>query len=165
LRTISGDEQYVFSDGTPISPLPMLIDGSGPAFGGDELRRRVADERMRKLGEESPDRSVGKQRFFVGTDQQYQLVEKERLRGTLTNVALNKPVTLTGTFPGFSGGSAPSSSRIVNGEFPVEDTCDADGIYWSSAHQNNRIKINFGGSYLISGAIAQARNDDVYELR
>jgi hypothetical protein len=169
LRPISGDEQYVFSDGTPISasglPLPMLIDGSGWPLGADELRRSLSDEQVRKLGEDRPDRSVGKQSFFVGTDRQYQLVEKERLRGTITNIALNKPVTLTGTFSGFSNGSTPSSISIVNGEFAVEDTCNADGIYWSSAHQNNRIKINFGGSYLISGAIVQAGNDDVYELR
>jgi hypothetical protein len=93
------------------------------------------------------------------------------------NVALNRPVTLNGSFPVFTypGGLCgtnppqPSPSTVDNGHFLAEGTCFQSGIYWTSvppnANPNDTVDIDLGGTFLISSATVQADDNDTYTLQ
>jgi PEP-CTERM motif len=86
-------------------------------------------------------------------------------------ISLNDPVTLTGSFPAFSAVcgplSQPSAGSVDNGTFQPEETCYQAGIHWqgsSSGDTTHTIALDFGGPFLINGAIVQADDNDTYEL-
>ena len=93
------------------------------------------------------------------------------------NVALNKPVTLNGSFPVFSypgnlcgvNPPQPAPSIVDNGVFLPEGTCFQSGVYWTSvapnANPNNTVDIDLGGTFLISSATVQADDNDTYTLQ
>jgi hypothetical protein len=93
------------------------------------------------------------------------------------NVALNKPVTLNGSFPVFSypgnlcgvNPPQPAPSIVDNGIFLPEGTCFQSGVYWSSiapnANPNDTVDIDLGGTFLISSATVQADDNDTYTLQ
>jgi len=84
------------------------------------------------------------------------------------NVALNKPVTLNGAFPSYSGlcGTTPpqpSASILTDGIFFPEATCYQSGIYWNN--QPNTIDIDLQGLFTLTSAIVQADDNDIYTLQ
>jgi len=85
-----------------------------------------------------------------------------------TNVALNAPVTTSGSF--LSGpqtyvcdGTPAAPSSVDNGVFYTEGTCWNDGVAWTGF--TNTIDISFGGTYTIDSAIVQADDNDTYLLQ
>jgi len=88
------------------------------------------------------------------------------------NVALNKPVTLNGSYPLYTfppagcGVNPPqaAASTLVDGMFFSENTCYQLGaVYWHTL--GNSADINLGGTFLISSAIVQADDNDIYTLQ
>jgi hypothetical protein len=86
-------------------------------------------------------------------------------------ISLNDPVTLNGSYPSFTfvcGPIAqPSAGSVDNGVFQPEETCYQQGVHWqgsSSGDLTHTIAIDFGGTFLIDGAIVQADDNDTYEL-
>jgi hypothetical protein len=81
-------------------------------------------------------------------------------------ISLNDPVTLNGSFPGFSDVCGPDpqplASTIDNGVFQPEETCYQEGVHWQGL--TDSISIGFGGTFTIDGAIVQADDNDTYEL-
>jgi len=86
------------------------------------------------------------------------------------NVALNKDVTLNGTFftdaGGWGAGTVSPGSRIVNGTFAGEETqWNLDGVWWNgSSNPNNNIVIDLKGTYRISSFTVQADDNDTYRV-
>jgi hypothetical protein len=86
-------------------------------------------------------------------------------------ISLNDPVTLNGSFPTFSAvcgpDAQPAAGSVDNGVFQPEETCYQAGIHWqgsTSGDTTHTIAIDFGGPFLIDGAIVQADDNDTYEL-
>jgi hypothetical protein len=86
-------------------------------------------------------------------------------------ISLNDPVALTGSYPSFTFGcgpfAKPAAGSIDNGVFQPEETCFQQGIHWegsTSGDLTHAIAIDFGGPFLIDGAIVQADDNDTYEL-
>ena len=86
-------------------------------------------------------------------------------------ISLNDPVTLNGSFPGFSAvcgpDPQPAASTIDNGVFQPETTCYQAGIHWQGANSGDTthsIAISFGGTFTIDAAIVQADDNDTYQL-
>jgi len=89
------------------------------------------------------------------------------------NVALNKPVTLNGSYPiyqypgGNLCGSTPpqaAAATVVDGLFFTEMTCyQSGGVYWHTL--GNNITIDLAGTFRISSAIVQADDNDTYTLQ
>jgi hypothetical protein len=91
-----------------------------------------------------------------------------------SNVTLNKPASLSGTFGVLRAGSpwaslpvAPVGS-IDDGVFRPENTDWNDGSIWWDAtvqgSESNTITINLLGPYAIDGIIFQADDNDNYEI-
>jgi PEP-CTERM motif len=92
------------------------------------------------------------------------------------NVALGKPVTITGQvgvttccgWPDATVYPPASLSSIVDGNFVPAGTEWQDGTVWWDEHHpgsvNNVIEIALGGTFLVSGVAIQADNNDEYEL-
>lgn len=84
------------------------------------------------------------------------------------NVALNKTVTLEGSFftGGWGGGTAGSAASVVDGIFlPVSHQWDQGTVWWDSGMQgasDNHVVVNLGGDYSINGLILQADDNDAY---
>lgn len=87
----------------------------------------------------------------------------------LSNIVLNKPVTLVGAF-GYPDNSIPlaSPTTLVDGLFLAGGTAWQDGtVWWDSTlpdSGNNSIIINLLTPYTISGFIAQADDNDIYQV-
>jgi len=83
-----------------------------------------------------------------------------------TNVALNQPVTASGTF-----GSSVSYSTIDDGTFFPENTYWQNGTVWWNDSSNPdpsttpALTITLDQTYSISGIIVQADNNDSYTLQ
>lgn len=83
-----------------------------------------------------------------------------------TNVALNAPVTASGTF-----GSSVSYGTIDDGVFFPENTYWQNGtVWWNDSGTPDpantpSLVIDLGQSYSISGVIVQADNNDSYTLQ
>jgi hypothetical protein len=91
-----------------------------------------------------------------------------------SNVTLNKPATLSGTFgvlrPGspWSPNPVDPAGSINDGVFRPENTVWNDGsIWWDSTvagSENNTITIDLQGAYAITGIITQADDNDSYQI-
>ena len=90
-----------------------------------------------------------------------------------TNIALNKPVTLSGIFgmAGFEytnqgwGAQTPlaSSSTITDGVFLDENhQWNYDTVWWDESVQVPFLDIDLGGDFLIDKLVVQADNNDEY---
>lgn len=89
-------------------------------------------------------------------------------------VSLSKPVTLNGLFgvlrdgSPFSAEPLGSAGTINDGNFFAEGTLwNAGSIWWDAAVQgsgNNSIVIDLQGIYHVTGIIAQADNNDNYQI-
>ena len=75
-----------------------------------------------------------------------------------TNIALNAPVTLNGTFLG------STASSLTDGTFFKETTYWATdpAVYWTGT--SNTITINLGGEFNITSFIVQADDNDIYKI-
>ncbi|MBU3947209.1 MAG: PEP-CTERM sorting domain-containing protein [Proteobacteria bacterium] len=92
-----------------------------------------------------------------------------------TNVALNKPVTLSGEFgvlrsnSGWETGAILGSPSTINDGifFPERTQWNSGSIWWDSTvsgSENNSIVIDLQGAYHITGIITQADNNDKYYM-
>jgi hypothetical protein len=85
-----------------------------------------------------------------------------------TNVALDKTVTLNGSF-GADGGSLAPASSLTDGAFAAEGTVWNQGsVSWdtgSAAQANNSIEINLAATYAITHFTIQADNNDNYQVQ
>jgi hypothetical protein len=85
------------------------------------------------------------------------------------NVALNKPVTLNGTFfqPTNYACNAPSTpataGSVVDGVFLPEASCWQDGVSWQGTSPT--VDINLNGTFTLTGAKVQADDNDTYQLQ
>ena len=89
------------------------------------------------------------------------------------NVALNKPVTLNGSYPAYEypGGNLcgvtppqAAAATLVDGLFFPENTCYQSGsVYWHAP--GNSVDVALGGTFLLNSAIVQADNNDTYTLQ
>ena len=101
------------------------------------------------------------------------LLTSAGVRAADVNVALNKTVTLNGSYPVYEypGGNLcgltppqAAASTLVDGLFLTEGTCYQSGsVYWHTA--GNSIDINLGGTFLLDSAIVQADDNDNYALQ
>jgi hypothetical protein len=83
------------------------------------------------------------------------------------NVALNKTVTLDGTFfVGGWGGPPADPATVVDGTFlPEGREWDQGSVWWNgSSYPQNNIVINLGGSCTITGFKVQADDNDTYRV-
>ncbi len=86
-----------------------------------------------------------------------------------TNVALNKAVTLNGTY-GVGGwsGTLGSAASVTDGVyFPEMTQWDNNSVWWNGSLQvsaNNSIEINLGGNYRINQFSIQADDNDTYRI-
>jgi len=85
-----------------------------------------------------------------------------------SNVALNKDVTLVGSFftGGWGGGTVVSEDTVVDGTFlPRGNQWDQGPVWWDSNDGGQRsIEIDLGGDYVIDSFIVQADDNDAYKL-
>lgn len=85
------------------------------------------------------------------------------------NVALNKSVTLNGTFfqPTNYACNAPSTpataASVTDGTFLPEQSCWQDGVSWQGTASS--IDIDLGGTFVLTSASVQADDNDTYELQ
>ena len=85
------------------------------------------------------------------------------------NIALNKTVTLNGTFfqPTSYACNAPSTpataASVTDGVFLPEQSCWQDGVSWQGTAST--IDINLGGTFVLTAATVQADDNDTYELQ
>lgn len=87
-----------------------------------------------------------------------------------TNVALNKTVTLSGTFyensAGWSGSVNGLASSITDGVFLAnQQQWNVGTVWWNSAYADNYIQIDLGGLYSINSLTLQADNNDTYKIQ
>lgn len=87
-----------------------------------------------------------------------------------TNVALNKTVTLSGTFyensAGWGGSVNGAASTITDGIFlPNLQQWNVGTVWWNSAYTNNYIQIDLGDLYSINKLTLQADNNDLYRVQ
>ena len=87
----------------------------------------------------------------------------------VTNVALDKPVTLNGIFftGGWGGGSIVSADTVVDGIFFTRgQQWDLGPVWWDSSGDNTgqSIVIDLEGVYVIESLIIQADDNDAYKL-
>jgi len=84
------------------------------------------------------------------------------------NVALNKPVYLSGIFftGGWGGGLAADPQTITDGDFfPRGQQWDQGPVWWDSTSiAGQSISINLQGLYEISSFVVQADDNDAYQL-
>ncbi|MBI5236557.1 MAG: PEP-CTERM sorting domain-containing protein [Deltaproteobacteria bacterium] len=86
----------------------------------------------------------------------------------ITNVALNKSVTLNGSFfsGGWGGGRVVNKQTVVDGVFlPRSNQWDRGPVWWDSHRVSGQnIQINLGKLYEISSFIVQVDDNDAYIL-
>lgn len=80
------------------------------------------------------------------------------------NVALNKPVTLSGTGFGIGwGGGLADASTVTDGVFKAAShTWDVDTVYWSGLDAIS--VIDLGGMFTINAFTVQTDNNDTYRI-
>lgn len=85
-----------------------------------------------------------------------------------TNIALNKSVTLNGTFfvGGWGGGATVDKGTVVDGIFfPERTEWDQGAVWWdNNFFGGQNIEIDLGGSFRINSFIVQADNNDTYRV-
>ena len=88
-----------------------------------------------------------------------------------TNVALNKDVTLNGSFftNGWGGGLAVDKQTVVDGNFlPQSTQWDQGAVWWDSnqgtGNSGQNIVIDLAGTFRLSSFIVQADDNDAYDL-
>jgi hypothetical protein len=100
------------------------------------------------------------------------LASGAQLSASSLDVALDKPVTLNGSFPVFTypgnlcGVNPPQgeASLVTDGVFAPDQACfQGNTVYWNGL--DNSIDIDLQGAFLINGAIVQADDNDSYELQ
>ncbi len=87
----------------------------------------------------------------------------------VTNVALNKPVTLNGAFftDGWGFGLVVDADAVVDGSFfPRGHEWDQGPVWWDSSGDNTgqSIVIDLKGVYVIESFVVQADDNDAYTL-
>lgn len=87
-----------------------------------------------------------------------------------TNVALNAPITLNGTFGVGEGSwccsSLAAGSTLTDGNFLAPSTqWNIGTVWWNGfSYPNNTIQIDLGGPFSISSLTLQADDNDVYPV-
>lgn len=86
----------------------------------------------------------------------------------LTNVAINKPVTLNGVFyyGGWPGAYAGSKETVVDGQFMSQShEWDMGTVYWNYYYgPDQSIDVDLNGVFKINSFIVQADDNDQYLL-
>lgn len=80
------------------------------------------------------------------------------------NVALHKPVTVSGTGIGMGwGGPLAAAGTVTDGLFLGNNhPWDVDTVYWSGL--DAVVEIDLGGSFQLSSFTVEADNNDTYEI-
>ncbi|MDP1658155.1 MAG: PEP-CTERM sorting domain-containing protein [Methylotenera sp.] len=85
-----------------------------------------------------------------------------------TNVALNAPVTLNGTFStnGWGGPISANAATLTDNVFlPASTQWDTGTVWWNGFdNPDNTIQIDLGGQFSISSLILQADDNDLYPI-
>lgn len=86
-----------------------------------------------------------------------------------SNIALDKSVTLNGSFGGVDGGTLAPASSLTDGAFATEGTVWNQGsVFWDTgvaAQANDSIEINLAATYAITHFTIQADNNDNYQVQ
>ena len=88
-----------------------------------------------------------------------------------SNVALNKAVTLNGTFEtgGWSGATHSAAGSVADGLFLPENTeWDRGSVWWNASQPGagaNSIVIDLAGRYALTTFTLQADNNDTYRIQ
>ncbi|MFN3682346.1 MAG: PEP-CTERM sorting domain-containing protein [Fimbriimonadaceae bacterium] len=91
-----------------------------------------------------------------------------------TNIVLNKPVTLHGTFGVLRPGSPWSANPVAPGSAVVDGTFLGNGHLWNDgtvwwdgtlrASANNFLEIDLGGLHVFTEITLEADNNDIYDI-
>lgn len=84
-----------------------------------------------------------------------------------SNVTLNQPVSLNGTF--FTGGwgsgqVVPPATIVDNYFYPVSTQWDQGAVWWDASYGPQFIEIDLGGIRMINRFIVQADDNDTYRI-
>ena len=81
-----------------------------------------------------------------------------------SNVALNKPVTLSGSGIGLGwGGNLAAASTVTDGSFLGNGhVWDNDTVFWTGFE--GMVEIDLGGAFSISSFTVEADNNDAYRI-